>query len=124
MIPFKLCPNPTCNGKFTQVSYNQGWWEEVCYNVDCDLNFRQYFPLSFEDKELLYITFHTKRFNVYAYFPGTNSSLAGLTHFYHLDFKDKTVQSPIATLKTSILEFDFNNIDKLDSKFFTLSIFS
>lgn len=121
MKPFKLCPN--CNGKFTEVNYNSAWWEEACYNNECELNFRQFFQTSFSDTELTYIQFHTKRFNIYAYFD-CKHSLAGLTHFYHLDFKSATVQRPIATLKTNKVEFDFNNIDKLDNKLFTLSIFS
>jgi hypothetical protein len=44
------------------------------------MKYHQYYPSSFEDKELRYITFDTGRFNVYVYFE--TGFYPNIVHFY------------------------------------------
>lgn len=127
MKPFKKCPS--CNSFFIKndssiESFVLESCEKACVtsaspceNHNCNIQFRQYY--NEYSNSLSYIQFYTKNFHIFSYFLGM---FEGETHIYpKISPREQDLVEPIFVIKDLII--DFNNIDKLDQKYKTLSLF-
>src|SRR4030043_350976 len=128
MIPFKVCPS--CNSDF--VRYNSGLYflesckkacsnsADYCKEHDCPIQFRQQYKDSFEG-EISSFQFYTKHFHI-NYYTSLDGCFPNTTHIYTKHFpREANTMSPIFRIKDLVL--NFNNLDELDKKYFTLSLF-
>jgi len=119
MKPLINCPG--CNAKLVNNTVYSYIHEQHCIDR-CGMHYMQYFITSIDDLELKYMRFYTKNFLVYSY-SKIDLLYTSQTHIYNRVFpRGQTVQGPLLKLNDFIVDFD--NIDKLDSKLKTLSIFS
>lgn len=120
MKPLKQCPH--CNIPLDRFQYNERWFQEHCpKSIQCPIKYYQYYAHSFDDKELSYVTFHTKKFSVYAYFD-SHEGFRNTFYIYSVDFP-RGAQSQPPLFKVEAFEIDFNNLDKLDRRWNNLSLF-
>lgn len=121
MIPYISCP--ICKSKFRRISHNQYWWEEMCTNPS-GIDYCQYYSSSFEDQELSYFNFYTKRFSIYSYCSGYHDKdYIGKTYVYYRKFpRGQPTQHPMIIFNNFIIDFD--NLEGLDTKLGKLSLFT
>jgi hypothetical protein len=118
MNPLQQCPG--CKGKLMQW-HAGGLWEEICEDR-CGMGFYQTFASSFEDEQITNLAFYTKHFQFVIYFPNSNYN-PGITHVYLHPFpRGMTTQYPVFSIKN--LQWDFDNLTKLNDKYHTLLTFT
>lgn len=128
MKPFKTCPG--CNSDFKRFESGLLFMEscekactnsaDYCKEHDCPIQFRQQFKASFEG-ELTSVQFYTKHFHIYSH-TGNDGLFPNITHIYTRHFpRGASTMAPV--FKVNNLIIDFDKIEELDKKYFTLSLF-
>ena len=128
MKPFKTCPG--CNSDFKRFEAGNLFMESCkkactnsavqCEEHNCPIQFRQQFKASFEG-ELTSIQFYTKHFNIHHH-TADDGIFPNMTHIYTRHFpRGASTMAPI--FRVPDLTIDFNKVEELDKKYFTLSLF-
>jgi hypothetical protein len=121
MKPLTYCPG--CQGRLERFDKNEHIYQDVCA-TRCLVWYAQYYPNSYEDIELKYISFYTPNdiFGIYQYF-APSDVWPGVTHVYSNRItRREGKSSPILTLKD--FEIDLSKLLQLEEKLAILVTFS